>query len=229
MTALLVSGCSGSSHELYVSAAASLSEVFAEIEAEYEAAHPETDVILNLGGSSALGYQITEGASIDVFASADEPVMMRLADEGWTTSPATPFASNRLQIVVPEDNPGEVTGLESLTATSLLVGACSSEVPCGRLADAVLKEAGLTLSFDTRELNVKAVLTKVAEGELDAGLVYISDTDPTVIGIPIESDLVNIYPIATISESAEEASEFVAFVLSTSGLRHLSDAGFGAP
>lgn len=48
--------------ELLVSAAASLTDVFAEMELAFENAFPDVDVVLNLAGSSALREQILEGA-----------------------------------------------------------------------------------------------------------------------------------------------------------------------
>lgn len=221
---LSVVGCSSDSDRLYVSAAASLADVFVEIEAEFEANHPDIDLVLNFGGSTTLGYQIAEGAPIDVFASANfEPLHELGVDQD-----AEVFATNRLQLVVPDGNRGGITDLESLASGGLLVGACDSSVPCGELADRVLTEADVSVEFTTREPNVTSVLTKVASGELDAGLVYVTDIADGASSIEIESDLSNEYPIVSISESPM-AEVFIAFVLSDVGRGLLLAAGFGAP
>ena len=226
--ALTFAACATSKQELHVSAASSLAGAFGEMEEAFEALEPDIDVVLNLGGSPTLGYQIREGAPIDVFASADEQVMSDVESEGLVVSPSTIFATNRLQIVMPKGNPGGVTGITAFSDEQLLLGSCASSVPCGRLADSVLAEAGVVARYDTREANVKALLTKVLEGELDAGLVYITDTEPGVEVLAVDSSHSATYPIAPISDRSV-SKEFVAFVLSGDGRQILADWGFGAP
>lgn len=228
VVALMLGACSTTNQPLYVSAASSLSGAFGEIESTFETRHPGVDVVVNLGGSSTLGYQILEGAPIDVFASADGDVMNEVASAGWLTSTPVGFAANRLQIVVPSGNPGGVESLASFADTELLLGACAASVPCGQLAEMVLAEAGVEAEFDSRETSVKAVLSKVAQGELDAGLVYVTDIDPHVEVLPIESSIVNTYPLATITDRPE-AGQFVEFVLSEAGSEILGRWGFARP
>ena len=158
-----------------VFAAASLTDAFAEMEAAYEAANPDADVELNLGGSSSLRTQILSGAPADVFASAGAAVMDQVVAAGETRGRPVTFATNRLQIAVPKGNPAGVTELADLARSELFIGLCASEVPCGALADEVLAAAGIEPSIDSREPDVRALITKVALGELDAGLVYRTD------------------------------------------------------
>ena len=172
----MVIACSGSSveGELLVSAAASLTDAFAEIESAFEEANPDVDVVLNLGSSSALREQILEGAPADVFASANTSNMDQVAEAGELSGEAEIFATNSLQIAVPTGNPGGVTGLEDFAREELLIGLCAEDVPCGDFGRQALAKAGVIPSIDTNEPDVRALLTKIEAGELDAGITYVT-------------------------------------------------------
>ena len=241
-------GDSGADRRLEVFAAASLAEPFVELADAYEQAHPGVDVVLHLGGSSALREQILDGAPADVFASASEPIMDELVAAGSIRGTPAPFASNRLALAVPVGNPAAVTGLDDLARPELLVGLCAAEVPCGRLARVGLERAGVDPSIDTDEPDVRTLLTKVAAGELDVGMVYHSDIAASVrpgdgspsapevegITIPDEAQASTTYPIGIVTDPDDgrtlaEAGRFVAFVLSEPGQAVLAEHGFGQP
>lgn len=222
--------------EVLVSAASSLSDVFAEMESAFEADNPGVDVKLNLGGSSLLAEQVVSGAPVDVFASADSLHMDALAESGLVDGPSRLFAVNSLQLAVPRGNPGGVDALDDVGDPSLFVGLCAVSVPCGRLARQVLDNAGIKASVDSNEPNVRSLLTKIAAAELDAGIVYV--TDVLAVGDQVEgidiADEVNVradYPIAVITDApnVESARLFADFVLSDKGQAILADHGFVAP
>jgi molybdate transport system substrate-binding protein len=229
--------CSGSpTEEVFVSAAASLTDAFGQMEAAFEAAHPGVDVILNFAGSSALREQILEGAPADVFASANASNMERVEAEGLTAGPARVFATNRLAIAVPAGNPGRVSGLQDFGRAELLLGLCAEQVPCGELARTALSRAGVTPAVDTEEPDVRALLTKIEAGELDAGITYLTDVVSAgaaveAIRIPDSASPVADYPIAVLTggRSQQMAAEFVDFVMSEEGRRILMSYGFGTP
>lgn len=234
----LVIACSGSSvgGELLVSAAASLTNAFAEMESAFEEANPDVDVVLNFGSSSALREQILEGAPADVFASANTSNMGQVAEAGELSGEAEIFATNSLQIAVPAGNPGGVTGLEDFAREELLIGLCAEVVPCGDFGRQALDNAGVTASIDTNEPDVRALLTKIEDGELDAGITYVTDvlsTSGTVEGleIPAEANVVAEYPIATLAgaPNPDAAVAWVEFVLSDEGQAILTSYGFTSP
>jgi molybdate transport system substrate-binding protein len=239
---VMSSACSGPSAsggdlegELLVSAAASLTNAFGDLEAAFEDAHPDVDVVLNLGASSALREQILEGAPADVFASANTSNMDQVVDADEASNPEI-FVTNRLQIAGPPGNPGGVTGLDDFADETLLIGLCEEEVPCGDFGRRALENAGVRPSIDTNEPDVRALLTKIEADELDAGIVYVTDvtsTDGSVEGIdiPDELNVVAEYPIAALTNAPnpDAAAAFVAFVLSDDGQAILSEYGFGAP
>lgn len=216
---------------LTVFAAASLTDVFTDLGARLEAEHPGLDVRFNFAGSSALAQQVVQGAPADVFASADEPQMQLVVDEGRAAAPAV-FAANELLIAVPAGNPGGVTGLADLAREELAIALCAPEVPCGAAAEEVLAAAGVTAAPDTLEEDVRAALTKVELGEVDAALVYASDVVTADaaegIAVPEAGGAVNRYPIAVLDGAPNPAAAgaFVELVLSAEGQLALSDAGF---
>ncbi|NGY59857.1 molybdate ABC transporter substrate-binding protein [Lentzea sp. NEAU-D13] len=243
VAALLLAGCgsttasptTGVNGEITVFAAASLTESFTELGKEFEAAHPGTKVTFNFAGSSALAQQINKGAPADVFASAAPANMKQVTDTGAITATPATFAKNTLQIAVPEGNPGKVTGLADFAKADLKIALCAEQVPCGAAAKKVFEAAKITAAPDTLEQDVKAVLTKVSLGEVDAALVYRTDVkaNDKVEGVDFaEADkAVNDYPIALIAKApnAAAAQAFVDYVLSGEGRKVLTEAGFAAP
>jgi molybdate transport system substrate-binding protein len=216
-----------------VFAAASLTDAFEEVGTAFEAANPGTTVEFNFAGSSALREQILSGAPADVFASANTSNMDQVVEGGAAADPAT-FVENRLQIAVPAGNPGGVTGLADFADGDLLIGLCAEEVPCGQFGREALANAGVTPAIDTNEPDVRSVLTKLEAGELDAGIVYVTDVlsggDAVEgIDIPADQNVIATYPIAALTAAGnpEVADAFVEFVLSDDGQEILSSYGFG--
>jgi len=236
--ALLVSACASSepNGDVLVSTAASLSDAFAALEVAFEAADSEVNVVLNPGGSSSLREQILAGAPVDVFASADTSNMDQVVAAGDVDGEVRVFAGNRLEIAVPAGNSAGVTGLVDFANPDLLIGLCAVGVPCGDYGRRVLDKAGVDPSIDTDEPNVRALLTKIEAGELDAGIVYVTDVlalDGRVdaIAIPDERNVFAEYPIATLADAPNPAGAeaFVNFVLSDEGREILEEYGFVIP
>lgn len=235
--ALALAGCGtgGGDGSITVFAAASLTDAFGAIADGFEAENPGVSVTLNFAGSSSLREQIRQGAPADVFASANPAVMRELVDAGAVDAPE-PFASNTLEIVVPAGNPGGVDSLDDFADESLLVGLCAEEVPCGEFARRVLALSGVEASLDTNEPDVRALLTKIGAGELDAAIVYRTDVlagggDVEGIEIPEMQNAVASYPVAVVADSdrRDVAGAFVDFVLGEDGQTILREHGFGRP
>jgi len=229
--------------EVTVLAAASLTEAFDDLATQFEAANPSVEITVSYGGSGALATQIIEGAPADVFASAAEPPMQQVVDAGLATDPQV-FATNTLELVVPAGNPAGVTGLDDLANPDLRIALCDESVPCGAASAKLLANEGVTAAPDTLESDVKAVLTKVSLGEVDAALVYRTDVQSAGdqvegIEVPAAADVVNRYPIAAITgaDSGNDASDaqgaaaaaFIAFIAGDAGRETLDSYGFGTP
>lgn len=242
----LVAGCAAGSPDrgdasaaaptgkVTVFAAASLTDTFTALADQLEQAHPDLDVVLSLGGSSGLAQQVLAGAPADVLATASTDTMDTVS--GDVAAPPVVFARNGLQLVVPAGNPGEVAGLADLADPKLRVALCAPQVPCGEAARNAFARAGVTPAPDTLEQDVRAVLTKVRLGEVDAGLVYRTDVlaaGDTVEGIdlPEQDQVASDYPIAVLDGAPNPvaARAFVDLVLSDAGRKVLKDAGFEVP
>lgn len=216
--------------------AASLTAAFKHVAAAFESSHPGTTVALGFAGSPTLVQQIREGAPADVFASADEANMQKLVDAGLVAGTPQIFAQNLLQIVVGKGNPKHIAGLADLTKPGLIVVLCGETVPAGRYALEAFKQAGVTPPAGSRELDVRAVVTKVGLGEADAGIVYVTDVRAaraTVegVGLPTAHNVTARYPIAALRDAThpESARAFIDFVLSDPGKKILGDFGFLSP
>jgi len=231
-------GTSGASDSttLTVYAAASLKGAFTEIGKLFEAENKGVTVKFNFAGSSDLVAQIQQGAPADVFASADTQNMDKVAADKLVAAAPVYFASNTLQIVTPPDNPAHITSLEDLAKSGIKVVLCAPEVPCGSAAQKIEDASGVAIHPVSEESSVTDVLNKVATGEADAGLVYVTDVlsaGDKVTGIAFDesSEAVNTYPIATLrgSKNTKLASQFVDLVTGGKGQDILAGAGFTQP
>lgn len=232
---LAACGGAGSKDTVQVFAAASLTDAFTQLEADFEAANPNVDVVINFGGSSSLREQIRAGAPADVFASANESVVASLVEESLVNGRPEAFATNSLILAVPAGNPGKISGLSDLANDDLLVGVCAAEVPCGQLAVEAFETQGIEASIDTNEPDVRALLTKIELGELDVGLVYTTDVlasdkgaEPVAIGG--DTPFVTTYPIVTLVDAPnpEGAAAFADFVTGSRAEVTFAQLGFGA-
>jgi molybdate transport system substrate-binding protein len=228
-------GAGGLSGTVTVFAAASLTGSFGTLGKQFEAAHPGVTVRFNFAASSALAESISQGAPADVFASASAKNMDSVVKAGNAADPKT-FAKNVLEIAVPPANPAGVTALADLAKPGLKLAVCQEQVPCGTVAKQVFDKAELTVEPVTLGADVKAVLTAVELGEVDAGLVYKTDVQSAGskvkgIEIPAEENASTSYPITALAKAPNEAAAraFVDYVLSTDGTKVLTEAGFASP
>ncbi|MEO7836480.1 MAG: molybdate ABC transporter substrate-binding protein [Acidimicrobiales bacterium] len=220
-----------------VFAAASLTEAFTELGAAFEADHPLVMVSFNFSASSALAQQVNDGGPADVFVSADEASMAEVTDAGRASDPRV-IARNRLAIIVERGNPKAIAGAADLAKRGTVLVLCAPEVPCGKLAAAVLKKAAVSVAPASLEENVKAVVSKVILGEADAGIVYATDVkaagdmaEGVDVGIADDPALEAIYPIAVTAQAGnrELARAWIDFLLSELGQTILGRYGFLAP
>jgi molybdate transport system substrate-binding protein len=170
-----------------------------------------------------------------VFASAAPANMDTVVTAGDASSPED-FAKNTAEVAVPPANPGKVTSVNDLAKSSVKVALCQPKVPCGVVAAEVFKNAGITVKPVTLQPDVKSVLTQVELGNVDAGMVYVTDVKAAgakVKGVPVPAgdNASTLYPIAAISSSTHqaEAEAFVSYVLSPAGQQVLAAAGFQQP
>jgi molybdate transport system substrate-binding protein len=238
---IFISACTSSSESqsqttLEVYAASSLATPFAEAGVAFEKDHPGVKVQFNLGASSDLARFVQEGAPADVFASADAANMDKIESQDLLDSPSVVFATNYLEIIVEKGNPLNISSLEDLSNPDLIYITTNPDVPIGKYTAEVLRKAGVVITPDSFESNVKGIMLKVASGEADAGIVYHSEviaSDGQVEGIkiPTEFNIEAKYPVGIIKNSANKklAQEFIDFLLSPKGQGLLTQYGFKTP
>ncbi len=221
------------SGEVTVLAAASLQGAFTTITRDFERAHPEARVTLSFGPSSGLATQIVNDAPADVFAAASATTMRSVIDAGKAKDSAV-FAVNTMAIAVPPGNPAGIGTLRDLKDGTFAV--CQPDVPCGAAAGRLFERAGISPTPVSEEVDVKAVLTKVTLGEVDAGIVYATDVRAAGdkvegVAIPADQNTTTDYPIAALAtaRNPQAARAFAAYVLSEPAQRVLRAAGFGSP
>ncbi|MDO4665705.1 MAG: molybdate ABC transporter substrate-binding protein [Actinomycetaceae bacterium] len=247
VSALVLGGCVGKATDkvekkvpeetLQIVAAASLKDAFADIAREFERENPGVKVSNVFDGSTTLVQQLSEGFKADVFASADKKNMDKAVERGLVDDTASRvFATNQITAAVPAANPGQVKGLVDLAKRELKVVVCAPEVPCGNSTGKVLKKAGLQVTPVSQEQNVKAVSTKLASGEADAGFIYRTDVKAangkiTEIPTEVDADLLNKYPIAELKQAEHKkiARAFIKFVIGEKAQKILQGYGFGKP
>jgi molybdate transport system substrate-binding protein len=217
-----------------VSAAASLTDVFTRMGADFQKQNKDTTITFNYAASSALAAQIQGGAPADVFASADGANMQKVVTTGHVTADPVDFTANQLTVVVKPGNPKGVKRLADLSKVGI-VSMCAASVPCGRYAAQMLTQDGISIPQDRITLgqDVKATLAAVQTGDADAAIVYVTDAKAagrTVTTIPIAASLnvLAVYPIAPIasSQNATLAQAWIDYVLSPVGQRTLAKYGF---
>jgi molybdate transport system substrate-binding protein len=245
--ALLLTSCAGANasqpQTVTVFAAASLTDAFGELGGAFEAQHPGVKVEFNFAGSNTLRAQIEQGAQPDVFASANTKEMDTVIAGNFVEQDAQHiFLTNKLVIVVPKGNPAGIKTPADLARPGVKIVLAAAEVPAGKYARQALEKLNGVYGADfasnvlthvvSNETDVRQALAKVQLGEVDAGIVYSSDAlvapELEQIAIPVEYNIVAEYPIAPLKDAPHPAlaSQFVDFVLSSSGQSILKKWGF---
>jgi molybdate transport system substrate-binding protein len=226
-----------SQQSLLVFAASSLTDAFEELATEFQIQHPNVEILFNFASSADLATQLAEGAPADVFASANNSQMNNARDAGRITGRPRTFVKNRLVLIVPADNPANITSLQDLDNEGVQVILAAEGVPVRDYTNTMLDRLASDPAYGetyrtavlanvvSEEENVRQVAAKIALGEADAGIVYVSDVTPDIsdsliaIGIPDTLNTIATYPIAITNDSAqaELAQAFVDFVLSDAG------------
>ncbi|HYJ70414.1 MAG TPA: molybdate ABC transporter substrate-binding protein [Nocardioidaceae bacterium] len=233
---LSLTSCGGSDDddettELMVLAASSLTTAFDELETTYEDEHPDVDVKLSYDSSAILVEQVISGAPADVLATADTDTMADAVDADMIDGEPTIFARNTMLIATPPGNPAGIQDVTDLTDATVAV--CVPEAPCGAATQKLFDLNNLDVQPATEEDNVSSVLTKVTSGEVDAGIVYVTDAqaagdDVDTAEITHADEVINDDPIAIIagSDNSDAAQDWVDLVLSSDGQQTLADLGF---
>lgn len=220
---------------LTVLAAASLTEAFNDTKTALQKQYAGLNITYSFAGSQTLVSQVVNGAPADVIATADQSSMGMLVSQNLVETP-TVFAHNVLEIAVAPGNPKGIKTLADLAAPGLAVVLADPSVPAGKFAKQALDKQGVKVTPKSLELDVKSVLQKVAIGEADAGVVYVTDvtaagTSVAGVTIPTDQNVTATYPIAVIKGTKHHAAAqaYVTEIISGAGRTALKARGFLGP
>ncbi|WP_110931606.1 molybdate ABC transporter substrate-binding protein [Paenibacillus bouchesdurhonensis] len=239
---LIFTGCNAvpkEQVELTISAAASLTDAMKDIQASYEAQHPAVKLSFNFGGSGALQTQIEQGAPVDLFLSAAAKNMDLLLDQDIIDAEQhISLLTNKLVVIIPDDQSEEIQRLEDLNDTQIKMIAVGipESVPAGSYAKEALTFAGLWDILQPKVVqakDVRQVLQYVETGNADAGFVYQSDaltSTKVKIAFPVDPATYTPveYPIGVIKSTKhnKEAAELYNYLQSKDALDVFVKYGF---
>ena len=231
---------------LTVFCGAGLTGALSEIGGLYENT-TNMSIEFNFDGVPAMRAQIEQGAYADVLVSANLKHMDALKSEGFiNNSTVEVFARNKVAIIVPNDNPANITGLKDLAVPGVKILMGTKDLPAGDYALQVLDRLAADPEFGqeykesvlsnvvSQETTVNRIVSKIALGEADAGFAFISDVSPEMIGkvtrisVPDKYNVIGDFPVGVLSQSEypEEAQAFLDLMMSSDGQAILEKYGF---
>ena len=235
IVAVLSAGCSAAKKplpqqttqpvELNISAAASLKDALTEIQRNYQSKDPNAKLTFNFGGSGDLQKQIEQGAPVDIFISAAPKEMDELDAKGLVNKATRKnVVGNQLALVVPQNSTLGLTKFEDLAKPAVKqigIGEPTT-VPAGQYAQEVLEKLGIWNDAKGKTIpdkDVRAVLTHVESGNVDAGIVYktdaaTSDKVKIIAEAPEGSHQQIVYPAAVLTGTKQQqaAEDFLAYL-----------------
>ena len=244
MALSLLAGCSQSAQtdgepvELYISAAASLTDVLAEIAEDYKAVAPNVTLTFTFDSSGTLQTQIEEGAPADVFVSAAQKQMNALDEKGLVQSDTIKnLLVNKVVLIVPKDSQSDIATFEDVATDKVaMVAVGEASVPVGQYTEEIYTYLNLWDAVKAKAnfgTNVRAVLSWVEGGDVDCGVVYATDAASTdgvkvICEAPEGSHKPVIYPAAVLKGSthSEEAKAFVEYLSGSDAVKRFEAAGF---
>ena len=203
---------SGEDEDILVFAAASLVNVMADLEREFEASS-DGRVSISFGGSQTLAQQIRRGAPADIFVSAGPFQTNELTAEGLVEGEAVEVLYNRLVLLV---RPGvELKSIQELADESIARVGIADPVlaPAGRYAQQSLTTLGLWESIQDKLItgvDVRATMAYVESGNVDVSIVYKTDAaianDAIVLDlVPLDSYSRVVYPAVLVNRPDRSA------------------------
>jgi molybdate transport system substrate-binding protein len=235
-----LSACGRNESQVHIDvyAASSLTKAMTSITSAFESTEPKIHVVLNFAGSATLVEQIKQGAPADVIVFADDKQMNDLIENGNVDKDTvTNIATNTLTLVVEKGNPLSIKNISDLASPQIRTVLCDVAQPCGKYAAQVLERANVAVQPRSWEANVSGVTQKVASGEADAGIVYVTDALANAakldaVSIDKSFNISNNYPIAAIKNisttALAAAQKFIEFVMGD-GQKILKNNGFAEP
>ena len=245
---LLLSACGNNNEEtkltdkqkeVYIVAAASMTDAIQEIGANYEKEHPEVKLMYNFGSSGALQTQIEQGAPADVFISAAQKQMNVLSEKNLIDkSTRKDLLENKVVLIVPKESNLSLDNFSDVGTDKINKIALGEPkaVPVGQYSEEIFKNLNILENVIPKAVyasDVRQVLSWVELGEVDCGIVYatdaaISDKVKILMEAPADTHKPVIYPIAMVnsSKNPDIAKDFINYLSQDSQKAILAKYGF---
>lgn len=225
--------------EITISAAASLNDALTEIKGDFEKENKQITLLFNIGGSGALKQQILQGAPVDIFLSAAHSQFNELTQKGLIDKQdQVDLLTNQLVLITNNDKPATLTHFTDLQHGAIETFAIGTpeSVPAGMYARQTLQNLGVWDSVQPKVIqtkDVRQVLTYVETGNVDAGIIYMTDVKVSdkvkVVAVADEQthDRI-IYPAGIIknSQHKKQATLFLNYLQSESAKVIFEKYGF---
>ncbi len=204
---------------LTVSAAASLVDVLGEITTLFNEEYPDVEVDYNFGGSGALMQQINQGAPVDLFFSANVDHFQAVVDAGHIDEGnSVDLLVNELVLIVPEGS-GAVSAFDDLKNAGEIAIGNPESVPAGEYSVEAFESMDIMEEIESKFVyagDVRQVLNYVETGNVDAGLVYHTDTINSdgievVDAAPEDTHSPIVYPLGMMNDTDNEAAQHAFF------------------
>lgn len=233
--------------DVYIVAAASMTDAIKEIGANYEKEHPNVKLTYNFGSSGALQTQIEQGAPADVFISAAQKQMNALDEKGLIDkSTRKDLLENKVVLIVPKDSELSLNDFADVATDKVNKIALGEPkaVPVGQYSEEIFSNLKILDASNLKILDamkqkavyasdVRQVLGWVETGEVDCGIVYatdaaISDKVKVLMEAPENTHKPVVYPIAMVnsSKNPDVAKDFIAYLSQDAQKNILAKYGF---
>lgn len=222
---------------LTISAAASLRNAMEELKTIYTREHAGVTIKYNFASSGTLQRQIEEGAPVDLYISAGKSQMDALAEKNLIVDNSRKnLLENELVLISGKES--SLNGFEDLTGANVTkISICVPESsPAGEYAKETLTALKLYDKIQQKLVlakDVRQVLTYVETGNVDAGMVYLSDAATSknikiIATAPAGSHKQIVYPMAVIkgTKHQKEIEEFANFLLTDEAAGVFEKYGF---
>lgn len=202
---------------LMIYCGAGMKQPFAEISDNFKAA-TGADVQVTYGNAAQIVSQITTTDQGDLFIAGAEGELAPLQEKDYV-SDSKKLVKHIPVIAVPKGNPAGIQSIADLGKVKLIAGDAEA-TPIGKIADAVLKDAGLSESANivARTTTAPEMITALSTGECDAAVVWKENAakseEVEILDLEGMDKYIKVIPAASLSCSTndEALAEFLEYL-----------------
>ena len=243
LTLAVLHGNAQESGTLKIAAAADLQPVLPALIDQFEKqTHKKVDA--SYASSATLATQILNGGPFGLFLAADLSFPQKVIAAGLGDSPEpVPYARGTLVLWARNNSPIQPLSMDSLRSPSLKTVAVANpeHAPYGRAAKAAIEKLGLTATLQSKLVvaeNIAQTAQYADSGNAEVGFLSLTSaltprlmSDGKYVALPEDSypPLLQGAVVIKNAPGAEEAHQFLDFLLSPPIRKQLAERGLKAP